>query len=142
MIKANGLCAGKGVLVAETREEAEVFIRRLMQNHELGPGASRVLLEKALVGEELSFIILTDGRSFLPMAPTRDHKRVFDGDRGPNTGGMGAYTTDGMISAEMESVSRKRYCAPNNRGPSGRRNSIHGLSVLRVDAYRRRSDGP
>ncbi len=104
VVKADGLCAGKGVLVAETREEAGLFIRRLMQDHELGRGGSRVLLEKALVGEELSFIILTDGRSFLPMAPTRDHKRVFDGDRGPNTGGMGAYTTDGMIPAEMESV--------------------------------------
>ena len=104
VVKADGLCAGKGVLVAETREEAEAFIRRLMQKHELGPGGSRVLLEKGLKGEELSFIILTDGRSFLPMAPTRDHKRVFDGDRGPNTGGMGAYTTDGMISAELESA--------------------------------------
>lgn len=104
VVKADGLCAGKGVLVAETREEAELFIRRLMQDHELGRGGSRVLLEKGLDGEEISFIILTDGRSFLPMAPTRDYKRVFDGDRGPNTGGMGAYTTDGMITAEMESV--------------------------------------
>lgn len=104
VVKADGLCAGKGVLVAETREEAEVFIRRLLQNHELGRGGSRVLLESALAGGELSFIVLTDGRSFLPMAPTRDHKRVFDGDRGPNTGGMGSYTTDGMITSEMESV--------------------------------------
>jgi phosphoribosylamine---glycine ligase len=104
VVKADGLCGGKGVLVAETRKEAEAFIRRLLQNHELGPGGTRVLFEKALVGEELSFIILTDGRSFIPMAPTRDHKRVFDGDRGPNTGGMGAYTTDGMISMELESV--------------------------------------
>src|ERR1700686_2724958 len=104
VIKANGLCAGKGVLVAETRAEAETFIRRLMQNHELGAGGSRILFEHALKGEELSFIILTDGRSFLPMAPTRDHKRVFDDDRGPNTGGMGAYSMDGMISAKLESV--------------------------------------
>ena len=65
----------------------------------MAQGGSRVLLENALKGEELSFIVLTDGRSFLPMAPTRDHKRVFDGDRGPNTGGMGAYTVDGMIPA-------------------------------------------
>jgi phosphoribosylamine--glycine ligase len=104
VVKADGLCAGKGVLVAETRDEAEAFIRRLMQKHELGTGGSRVLLEKGLEGKELSFIILTDGRSFIPMAPTRDHKRVFDGDRGPNTGGMGAYTVDGMISAELESI--------------------------------------
>jgi len=104
VIKADGLCGGKGVLVAETRAEAEAFIRRLMQKRELGHGGSRVLLEHALKGEELSFIVLTDGRSFLPMAPTRDHKRAFDGDCGPNTGGMGAYTTDGMITPELESA--------------------------------------
>ena len=118
VVKADGLCAGKGVLVAETRDEAELFIRRLMQNHDLGPGGSRVLLEKALKGEELSFIILTDGRSFLPLAPTRDHKRVFDGDRGPNTGGMGAYTADGMISAAMESVILDDIVGPTIAGLS------------------------
>src|SRR5258708_36409137 len=89
VVKADGLCAGKGVLVAETRAEAEAFIRRLMQKHELGPGASRILLENALKGEELSFIVLTDGRSFLQTAPSRDHKRVFDGDRDPTTDGFG-----------------------------------------------------
>ena len=118
VVKADGLCAGKGVLVAETRPEAEAFIRRLMQNHELGPGGSRVLLEKGLEGKELSFIILTDGRSFLPMAPTRDHKRVFDGDRGPNTGGMGAYTVDGMIGEELESVILDDIVRPSIAGLS------------------------
>jgi phosphoribosylamine--glycine ligase len=118
VVKADGLCAGKGVLVAETRPEAEAFIRRLMQNHELGPGGSRVLLEKGLEGKELSFIILTDGRSFLPMAPTRDHKRVFDGDRGPNTGGMGAYTVDGMIGEELESVILEDIVRPTIAGLS------------------------
>jgi phosphoribosylamine---glycine ligase len=118
VVKADGLCAGKGVLVAETREEAERFIRRMMHNHELGPGGSRVLLEHALKGEELSFIVLTDGRSFLPLAPTRDHKRIFDGDRGPNTGGMGAYTTDGMISPRFESMIVKDIVCPTIAGLS------------------------
>ena len=118
VVKADGLCAGKGVLVAETREEAEAFIRRLMQKRELGHGGSRVLLEKGLEGTELSFIILTDGRSFLPMAPTRDHKRAFDGDQGPNTGGMGAYTVDGMISAELESVIIEDIVRPTIEGLS------------------------
>jgi phosphoribosylamine--glycine ligase len=118
VVKADGLCGGKGVLVAETREEAEEFIRRLMAKHELGQGGSRVLLETALKGEELSFIVLTDGRSFLPMAPTRDHKRVFDGDRGPNTGGMGAYTVDGMIPAELESVILDKIVRPTIAGLS------------------------
>jgi phosphoribosylamine--glycine ligase len=116
VLKADGLCAGKGVLVAETREEATAFIRKLMEKHELGQGGSRVLLEKALQGEELSFIVLTDGRSFLQMAPTRDHKRVFDGDRGPNTGGMGAYTVDGMIPATVESVILHKIVRPTIAG--------------------------
>lgn len=118
VIKADGLCGGKGVLVAETRAEAETFIRRLMQKHELGHGGSRVLLEHALKGEELSYIVLTDGRSFIPMAPTRDHKRVFDGDRGPNTGGMGAFTADGMIGPEYESLIMKDIVQPTIAGLS------------------------
>ncbi len=118
VIKADGLCGGKGVLVAETRAEAEAFIRRLMQKHELGHGGSRVLLEHALKGEELSYIVLTDGRSFLPMAPTRDHKRVFDGDRGPNTGGMGAFTADGMITPRYESLIIKDIVQPTIAGLS------------------------
>ncbi len=118
VIKADGLCAGKGVLVAETRAEAESFIRRLMQKHELGPGGSRILFEHALHGEELSFIVLTDGKSFVPMAATRDHKRVFDGDRGPNTGGMGAYTMDGMITAKYESIIVKDIVCPTIAGLS------------------------
>jgi phosphoribosylamine--glycine ligase len=89
-----------------------------MQKHELGAGGSRVLLEHALKGEELSFIVLTDGKSFLPMAPTRDHKRVFDGDRGPNTGGMGAYTMDGMITPKYESLIVKDIVCPTIAGLS------------------------
>ena len=118
VVKADGLCAGKGVLVAETRSEAEAFIRRLMQKHELGAGGARVLLEHGLQGEELSFIVLTDGKSFLSMAPTRDHKRVLDGDRGPNTGGMGAYTMDGMITPKYESVIIKDIVCPTIAGLS------------------------
>jgi phosphoribosylamine---glycine ligase len=89
-----------------------------MQKHELVPVGSRVLLEHTLRGEELSFIILTDGRSFVPMAPTRDHKRVFDGDRGPNTGGMGAYTMDGMITPKYESLIVKEIVCPTIAGLS------------------------
>ncbi len=118
VIKADGLCAGKGVLVADTKEEAEAFIRRVLQRHELGMGGSRILMEKALQGEELSYIILTDGNSFLPMSPTRDHKRVFDGDCGPNTGGMGAFSVDGMITPMYESVILKDIVAPTIAGLS------------------------
>jgi len=118
VVKADGLCAGKGVLVAETREEAAAFIRCLLEKHALGHGGSRILLESAVKGEELSFIVLTDGRSCLPMAPTRDHKRVFDGDKGPNTGGMGAYTVDGMISPETASTIMEKIVRPTIAGLS------------------------
>jgi len=102
VIKADGLCAGKGVLVASCCDEAGEFIKRLMEAKEFGDAGRRVLLEAVLPGEELSYIILTDGTNFIPMAPARDHKRAFDHDEGPNTGGMGAYSTDDVLPAELE----------------------------------------
>lgn len=97
VIKADGPCAGKGVLVTNSREEAQAFLSRLMEKREFGVSGSQVLLEEALEGKELSFIVLTDGEHILPLAPARDHKRAFDGDQGPNTGGMGAFSVEGMI---------------------------------------------
>ena len=97
VIKADGLCAGKGVLVAKDFDEARDFIERVMEKNELGAGGKCVLLEEALEGDELSFIVATDGKSYAPLVPTRDHKRVFDGNQGPNTGGMGAYSSDELL---------------------------------------------
>jgi phosphoribosylamine--glycine ligase len=102
VIKADGLCAGKGVLVASSADEAAEFLDRAMKRREFGDAGKRVLLEEALTGEELSYIVLTDGKNFISMAPTRDHKRAFDGDQGPNTGGMGAYSTDEIMPKELE----------------------------------------
>ena len=102
VIKADGLCAGKGVLVTSSAEEAGEFIERAMTRGEFGDAGRKILLEEGLAGEELSYIILTDGKNFLPMAPTRDHKRAYDGDQGPNTGGMGAYSTDEILPPELE----------------------------------------
>ncbi len=101
VVKADGLCAGKGVLVTASPDEATAFLERLMEKHEFGDGGARVLMEEALQGKELSFIVLTDGESILPLVPTRDHKRVFDSDQGPNTGGMGAYSIDSLVSGEL-----------------------------------------
>jgi phosphoribosylamine--glycine ligase len=97
VVKADGLCAGKGVFVAPDLDAAHDFIERVMEKNELGAGGNRILLEEALQGEELSFIVVTDGKNYAPLVPTRDHKRVFDGDQGPNTGGMGAYSTDALL---------------------------------------------
>jgi phosphoribosylamine---glycine ligase len=103
VIKADGLCAGKGVLVASSPDEALEFLERAMGRREFGDAGKRVLLEEGLEGEELSYIVLTDGKNFVPLAPTRDHKRAFDGDRGPNTGGMGVYSTPEILPKELES---------------------------------------
>jgi phosphoribosylamine---glycine ligase len=102
VIKADGLCAGKGVLVAKSEAEALPFIERLMEGKEFGDAGKQVLVEEGLAGEELSYIILTDGTNFIPMAPARDHKRAYDNDEGPNTGGMGAYSTDWILPAALE----------------------------------------
>ena len=104
VIKADGLCAGKGVLVAQEFAEARHFIAGVMEKNELGAGGRRILLEEALEGDELSFILVTDGKSYAPLVPTRDHKRVFDGNQGPNTGGMGAYSTDALLPEGLRRI--------------------------------------
>lgn len=102
VIKADGLCAGKGVLVTSSPDEATAFVDRIMDRREFGDAGNRVILEEGLAGTELSYIILTDGKDFVPMAPTRDYKRALDGDEGPNTGGMGAYSSDDILPPALE----------------------------------------
>lgn len=116
VVKADGLCAGKGVLVAQSAAEAKDFITRSMLIEEFGPGGKRVLLEEALEGDELSFIIVTDGDKYAVLPPTRDHKRVFDGNRGPNTGGMGAYSTDELMPDELRASIEEKIVGPTLRG--------------------------
>jgi len=116
VIKADGLCAGKGVFLALDLAAAKDFVQRAMERDELGPGGNRILLEEALEGEELSFIILTDGKRYAPLVPTRDHKRVFDGNRGPNTGGMGAYSTDELLPDALRETIRSTIVEPTLQG--------------------------
>jgi len=116
VIKADGLCAGKGVFVAPDPDAATEFIERVMEKNELGAGGSRVMLEEALEGEELSFILLTDGERYAPLVPTRDHKRAFDNNQGPNTGGMGAYSSDELLPADLQRTIEKTIVEPTMRG--------------------------
>lgn len=116
VIKADGLAAGKGVLVAASPDDATAFIERLMEKMEFGAAGEKVLLEEALEGEELSYIVLTDGQHVLPMAPTQDHKRALDGDMGPNTGGMGAYSIDELLPKELEETIRRTIVQPTIAG--------------------------
>lgn len=116
MIKADGLCAGKGVFLAPDEQAAKDFIHRAMEQKEFGSGGTKVLLEETLEGDELSFIILTDGERYGPLVPTRDHKRVFDGNQGPNTGGMGAYSTDDLLPPVLRETIISKIVEPTLRG--------------------------
>lgn len=116
VIKADGLCAGKGVLVTSSADEATAFIERVMEKREFGDAGKQVLLEQGLAGEELSYIILTDGQDFIRMAPARDHKRAFDNDEGPNTGGMGVYSTDDILPPALEKAIIETIVRPTLEG--------------------------
>src|SRR5882672_459454 len=116
VIKADGLCAGKGVFVAPNPDAATDFIERVMEKNELGDGGKRVMLEEALEGEELSFILLTDRERYAPLVPTRDHKRAFDKNQGPNTGGMGAYSSAELLPADLRHMIEKTIVEPTMNG--------------------------
>ena len=98
VIKADGLAAGKGVVIAQSQVEAEATIKDMLSGNAFGAAGARVVIEEFLVGEEASFIVMADGQHFLPFATSQDHKAAFDGDAGPNTGGMGAYSPAPVVT--------------------------------------------
>ena len=102
VIKADGLASGKGVLICEQKQEAEQAIAGLFSGQLLGAAETSVIVEEHLSGEELSFLVLSDGKHATALAPAQDHKRLGEGDTGPNTGGMGVYSTDAMVDAQMK----------------------------------------
>lgn len=116
VVKADGLCGGKGVLVTSSPDEATAFIERLMEAKEFGESGKRVIVEEGLSGPEISYMVLTDGEKFVPLAASRDYKRAFDGDTGPNTGGMGAISSDDLISAEVEKIIQEKVVRPTIDG--------------------------
>jgi phosphoribosylamine--glycine ligase len=101
VIKADGLAAGKGVVVAMNNDEAFAAIDMMLSDNKLGDAGARVVVEEFLSGEEASFIVMVDGKNILPMATSQDHKRLLDGDHGPNTGGMGAYSPAPVVTPEL-----------------------------------------
>jgi phosphoribosylamine---glycine ligase len=102
VIKADGLASGKGVLICESKKEAEQAIAGLFSGKLLGAAETTVVIEEFLKGEELSFLVLSDGKNVAALVPAQDHKRLGEGDTGPNTGGMGVYSTDTMVDAQMK----------------------------------------
>ncbi|MBC9176452.1 phosphoribosylamine--glycine ligase [Pseudoroseomonas ludipueritiae] len=113
VVKADGLAAGKGVVVAQTTEEAEAAIADIMESRVHGEAGARILLEECLLGQEVSFFALCDGTTALPMAAAQDHKRVGDGDTGPNTGGMGAYSPPPAFTPALEAEVMDRIVRPS-----------------------------
>jgi phosphoribosylamine---glycine ligase len=116
VVKADGLAAGKGVVVARNQVEAEQAVEDFMLRKTLGSAGDRVIIEECLTGEETSFIILTDGRGILPLVPTQDHKALLDGDQGPNTGGMGAYSDDSILTEPQHDEILRSFVAPTLAG--------------------------
>jgi phosphoribosylamine---glycine ligase len=116
VVKADGLAAGKGVVVAATREEAHAAIDAMLIDNRMGAAGARVVIEEFLTGEEASFIVLADGRHALALASSQDHKRLGDGDRGPNTGGMGAYSPAPVVSPRTHAKVMREVIQPAING--------------------------
>jgi phosphoribosylamine--glycine ligase len=112
VVKADGLAAGKGVTVAGSREEALKALSDIMENKIFGPAGDNVIIEECLTGKEVSLLAFTDGRTVVPMIPACDYKRVFDNDRGPNTGGMGSYSPPGFFDAKLTREVTKTILQP------------------------------
>ncbi|WP_434982183.1 phosphoribosylamine--glycine ligase [Xanthomonas arboricola] len=116
VVKADGLAAGKGVIVAMTLSEAEDAVRDMLSGNAFGDAGARVVIEEFLDGEEASFISMVDGTHALPMATSQDHKRVGDGDTGPNTGGMGAYSPAPVVTPEVHARVMREVVEPTVQG--------------------------
>ncbi|WP_407331942.1 phosphoribosylamine--glycine ligase [Enterovibrio sp. 27052020O] len=127
VVKADGLAAGKGVIVAMTLEEAETAIRDMLAGNAFGEAGHRVVVEEFLDGEEASFIVMVDGKNVLPMATSQDHKRVGNGDTGPNTGGMGAYSPAPVVTAEIHDRVMNDVIFPTVRGMAAEGNDYTGF---------------
>ena len=127
VIKADGLAAGKGVIVAMTIEEAENAIRDMLAGNAFGEAGSRVVIEEFLDGEEASFIVMVDGKNVLPFATSQDHKRVGNGDSGPNTGGMGAYSPAPVVTAQIHQRVMNEVIYPTVEGMAAEGNPYSGF---------------
>jgi phosphoribosylamine--glycine ligase len=116
VVKADGLAAGKGVVVAMSKDEAFAAIDMMLSDNKLGDAGARVVVEEFLTGEEASFIVMADGKNVLPMATSQDHKRLLDGDQGPNTGGMGAYSPAPVVTPGLHARIMREVIQPVVRG--------------------------
>ena len=128
VIKADGLAAGKGVVVAMSLDEAHSAIDAMLADNKLGSAGARVVIEEFLTGEEASFIVMVDGKNILPLATSQDHKRLLDGDQGPNTGGMGAYSPAPVVTPEIHARVMREIIKPTVAGMA--KDGIHYTGFL------------
>ncbi len=127
VIKADGLAAGKGVIVAMTLQDAEDAVQDMLAGNAFGDAGHRIVVEEFLDGEEASFIVMVDGENVVPMATSQDHKRVGDGDTGPNTGGMGAYSPAPVVTDEIHQRAMDQVIWPTVRGMAAEGNTYVGF---------------
>ncbi|NQV04154.1 MAG: phosphoribosylamine--glycine ligase [Candidatus Omnitrophica bacterium] len=127
VVKADGLAAGKGVVVAQTIEEAEEAIDSMLVKKIFGKSGERIILEDCLEGEEASILVLSDGKDIVPLVSSQDHKRIFDGDKGPNTGGMGAYSPAPVVSGKIFDEVIDKVFRPIIRGFAGESKPYKGV---------------
>jgi len=140
VIKANGIAAGKGVIVCSTKDEAFVALERIMVRKEFGDAGNSVVIEERLDGEEASFIVMTDGKTIIPLASSQDHKRIYDGDKGPNTGGMGAYSPTPLIDGRlydkiMRNVMQKTIAGLKNENRNFKGFLYAGIMIKNDEPY-------
>jgi phosphoribosylamine--glycine ligase len=112
VVKAEGLASGKGVIIADDERQARGAIQDLLIDRKLGEAGARLIIEECLIGREISYLVFSDGQTYTSMPVAQDHKRAFDNDRGPNTGGMGAFSTPGLLDSEVEERIRREIVEP------------------------------
>lgn len=127
VVKADGLAAGKGVIIAQTCEEAVAAVRDMLSGNAFGSAGSRVVIEEFLTGEEASFLVITDGKNVIPLASAQDHKAIFDGDQGPNTGGMGAYSPAPVVTPDIHQKAMEQVIMPTVAGMAAEGRPYRGV---------------
>jgi phosphoribosylamine--glycine ligase len=127
VIKADGLAAGKGVIIAQTRQEAVETVKDMLSGNAFGSAGSRVVIEEFLTGEEASFLAITDGKNIIPLASAQDHKAIFDGDLGPNTGGMGAYSPAPVVTRDIHEIAMRDVLRPTVDGMAAEGRPYRGV---------------
>lgn len=127
VVKADGLAAGKGVIIAQSIEEAVAAVRDMLSGNAFGSAGSRVVIEEFLTGEEASFLVITDGKNIVPLASAQDHKAVFDGDKGPNTGGMGAYSPAPVVTRDIFEKAMRQVIQPTVEGMAAEGRPYRGV---------------